>query len=72
MSNWENDCKFTGVDSAELKIVIITKKLVGEGTEQSPVRLLTQIWDINGKLLASSEPLTPQGAVDPAFRCRFE
>lgn len=68
-NEWEQECKFRGVDSAELKTVIITKKVVGNGTEDSPIRHLTQIWSVEGDLLASSEPLNQQGAVDPAFRC---
>ena len=69
---WTQECKFRGVDSAELKTVIVTKRTIGDGTEESPLRQLTQIWDTDGSLIASSEPLNQQGSVDPAFRCRSQ
>ena len=69
---WAEESKFRGVDGAVLKTVIVTQKLIGDGTAESPMRHLTQIWDTDGKLLASSEPLNQQGAVDPAFRYRCQ
>lgn len=71
-NEWEQECKFRGVDSAKLKSVIVTEKVVGEGTEKSPIRYLTQIWDTDGTLLASSEPLNERHAVLSAFRDRFQ
>lgn len=69
---WDQECKFRGVDRVNLKNVIVTEKIVGEGTEKSPIRYLTQIWDTDGTLLASSEPLNERHAVLPAFRDRFQ
>ncbi len=71
-NRWEQESKFRGVDSAKLIEVIATEKMIGEGTEKSPLRKLTQIWSKNGELIASSEPLTESCAVDPAFRCRSQ
>lgn len=67
-NKWANENMFQGVRSAKLETVIITQKTVGDGTERSPLRYLTQVWDVDGNLLASSEPLNENGAVDPAFR----
>ena len=44
-----------GVDSAKVIQVIETKALKGNGTENDPIRLVTQYWDFNGILLAENE-----------------
>ena len=69
---WDQECKFRGVDSAKMMTVIVTQKVVGGGTVESPIRLLTQIWNEDGTLLASSEPLNERNAVLPAFRDRCQ
>lgn len=44
-----------GTDSARLITVIETKSLLGRGTHDDPVKLVTQYWDFDGKLLAEHE-----------------
>lgn len=44
-----------GVDSASVIQVIKTEALKGDGTEKNPVRITTQYWDFNGKLLAEAD-----------------
>jgi len=47
--------KARGTDSAKVIRVIETKAMKGSGTEKDPVRVLTQYWSLDGKLLAESE-----------------
>ena len=68
MDNWPCECKFHGVETASVKTVIITERLIGEGSPESPIRSLIQVWSMDGELIASSLPLNPEGAVDPAYR----
>lgn len=44
-----------GTDSAKVIIVIETKSLLGRGTSDDPTRIVTQYWDFDGNLLASSK-----------------
>lgn len=46
-----------GTDKAEVIKVIKTKSLLGYGTQEDPVRLIYQYWDLNGNLLASHDTL---------------
>lgn len=43
-----------GTDSAKVIRVIETKSIKGTGTEKDPVRVVTQYWSLNGKLLAEN------------------
>lgn len=43
-----------GTDSAELVEVIKTTALKGKGTEDDPAYIVTQYWDLDGKLLAEN------------------
>ena len=36
----------------EIKVIKITA-IIGEGTKENPVRVITQYWDLKGKLLAT-------------------
>lgn len=45
-----------GTDSAKVIQVIETKSIKGEGTASDPVRIVTQYWDLEGKLLAVCDP----------------
>lgn len=45
-----------GTDSARVIMVIETKTAIGDGTEENPVREVTQYWAPNGKRLAESDP----------------
>ena len=45
-----------GTDEARIICVIETKSLRGEGTETDKCRIVTQYWDLNGNLLAESDP----------------
>lgn len=44
-----------GTDSAQVIEVIRTKSLIGAGTEEDPVRVITQYWSFDGKLLAQND-----------------
>ena len=44
-----------GCDSAKVISVIMTKALKGSGTENDPVREVTQYWDFDGNLLAEHD-----------------
>lgn len=50
-----------GTDSARVIQVIETKALRGAGTEKDPVRIVTQYWDFEGKLLAEDDSNTIKG-----------
>jgi len=47
-----NTIRPRGIDSAQVVEVIRTKSLIGAGTEEDPVRVITQYWSFDGKLLA--------------------
>lgn len=48
-------------DTAIVKEVIITKLLRrGKGVEGDPIRIITQIWDKDGTLIAEVDPITKQ------------
>lgn len=44
-----------GTDSAQVIQVIETKSLKGEGSDLDPCRIVTQYWDLEGKLLATDD-----------------
>lgn len=44
-----------GTDSARVISVIETKALRGEGSTEDPCRIVTQYWDMEGKLLAEND-----------------
>lgn len=44
-----------GTDSARVIQVVETKSLRGAGIDDDPVRIVTQYWDFEGKLLAEDD-----------------
>ena len=46
-----------GTDSAKVIQVIQTTAPIGKGTEEDPNRITKQFWSLDGKLLASVDPL---------------
>lgn len=49
--------KARGTDKARLIKVIVTESLLGDGTENNPVRIIYQYWDFKGNLLAKRDTL---------------
>ncbi len=47
-----------GTDRAEVIQVIMTKSLVGRGTNDDPCCIITQYWDLSGNLLAQNDPMS--------------
>ena len=47
-------------ESAEVILVIETKCTRGAGTSANPVRLVTQYWSLDGKLLAEKDSFIPE------------
>ena len=45
-----------GTDSARVIQVIETRSLKGGGTDNDPVRAIKQFWDLDGNLIAESDP----------------
>jgi len=45
-----------GTDSAKVIEVIETKAMKGTGVQTDPVRIVTQYWSLDGKLLAECDP----------------
>ena len=45
-----------GTDSARVIQVIETRSLKGGGTDSDPVRAIKQFWDLDGNLIAESDP----------------
>lgn len=45
-----------GTDSARVIQVIETRSLKGSGTDGDPVRAIKQFWDLDGSLIAESDP----------------
>ena len=45
-----------GTDSAKAVIMIKTISICGAGTEEDPVREITQYWDLEGNLLIEKDP----------------
>lgn len=43
-------------DSARVMQVIETKSARGAGTDEQPVRIVTQYWSLEGKFLAENDP----------------
>ena len=43
-----------GTDKARVIRVIVTESLLGRGTADDPVSIITQYWSLDGKLLADS------------------
>ncbi len=48
--------RLRGTDSAKVIRVIETQALRGQGTEEDQCRIVRQYWDLDGKLLAESDP----------------
>lgn len=44
-----------GIDRARVIKVIVTESTIGDGTEENPVRLIYQYWDLKGNLLAKND-----------------
>lgn len=53
-----------GCDSAKLIYAIETKSLRGKGKKENPCRIVTQYWDMSGKLLAEKDPELGTGGVE--------
>lgn len=51
----EEKARPRGTDSARVIQAIETKSLRGLGTDEDPVRIVTQYWDFEGNLLADDE-----------------
>lgn len=49
------DVTARGTDSAKVIQVIETKAMKGSGTNNDPVRIITQYWSTEGKLLAEDD-----------------
>ena len=49
----DNRCK-----RAEVTVVIKTTTLIGTGTENDPAREVVQYWTLDGKLLATNDPIS--------------
>lgn len=46
------------MDKAQVvKVIITTNKRKGKGIESDPVRIVTQIWDLKGNLIAEIDPI---------------
>lgn len=48
---------FRGTDKARVIRVIETVSLIGDGTEENPIREITQYWSFDGKHLANKDNL---------------
>lgn len=46
-----------GTDNAKVIQVIVTESAIGSGTDEDPIRLITQYWDFDGKLLAKCDAM---------------
>lgn len=46
-----------GTDKAKVIKVIRTESIIGNGTEEDPVRQIYQYWDFKGNLLAKHDTL---------------
>lgn len=42
-------------ESAKVIKIIVTKSVIGAGTDENPVRYLYQYWDFKGNLLAEND-----------------
>lgn len=42
----------SNVDSVKIEKVIIVKSVVGKGTHNDPSRIITEIYDLKGKLIS--------------------
>jgi len=49
--------KSMGTKSAKVIQVIVTESTVGSETEEDPLRILTQYWDMKGNKLAEKDAL---------------
>lgn len=52
----EKEVRPRGTASAKVIRVIETKAVRGKGKENDICRVVTQYWDLNGKLLAENDP----------------
>lgn len=59
----EKEARPRGVDAARLIKVIETKAIRGKGNENDVCRMVTQYWDLNGKLLAENDPCITKGEI---------
>lgn len=46
------------IHQAKLVQVIETKSVTGRGIPADPIRILSQYWDFDGRLLATNDPST--------------
>ena len=57
------------MESVKVKRVIVCKKAQrGKGTESSPYRIVTEVFDFNGKLIAAKDPI---GGITPELLLEF-
>lgn len=50
-----NQARPRGTDHASVVAVIVTKSIVGSGTEGDPCREVTQYWELDGTLIATAD-----------------
>lgn len=66
MNNNKETVRPRGTDSARLVQVIETKSIRGTGNEEDLCREVTQYWDLDGNLLAESDPVTKNAQQEDA------
>ena len=49
-----------GTDRAWVQQIVVTEAMLGTGEYEDPVRLLTQYWDFDGKLLGQHDSWSPE------------
>jgi len=50
------------------QVIICTKQRRGKGIEYSPIRIITEVFDLDGKLIADSDPV---GNINPEVMLDF-
>ena len=54
-----------GTDFARVIQIIETKSAVGSGSNDDPTRFITQYWSLDGKKLATADPVCGQPTCQP-------
>lgn len=62
MTTYETACGIAGPEASVIQVIQTNILRRGKGVENDPVRVITQYWSLDGRLLAELDPYSPGSA----------
>lgn len=62
MTTYETACGIAGPGASVIQVIQTNILRRGKGVENDPIRVITQYWSLDGRLLAEVDPYSPGSA----------